>query len=111
MDNIKEFEKIKETIKNGEILKVRAEERLSYLKKVYNEKVNQIKNLGYDPKNLKNEIEKEEKEIEEKIKKINEILPTDLIEKYKNCDFSAEVKEVKNEKKEESETPDLNKDF
>ena len=81
MDYEKELNNLKENLEKAKSLKYRAEARLEQLKRQEEELINELNELGVDPKDLDAEIEKLTKEMDELIKEANSLLPIDLLEK------------------------------
>ena len=85
----KNLEELRKDIKDATTLKVRASERVLALRQQYTQKSNALKSLGVEnPKDLENEINKRKNEIEELTKKVENLIPSDIISKYAKKDFS-----------------------
>ena len=84
-NKIKEIEKL---MRDGEMLKVRSEDRISNLTTQYKSKAEELKKLGINVKTAQADLEAKKKERDEKLAKVMELIPEDVIEKYKNYDFS-----------------------
>lgn len=82
---IKQIEKL---MRDGEMLKVRSEDRISNLTTQYKSKAEELKKLGINPKTAQADLEAKKKLRDEKLAKVMELIPEDVIEKYKNYDFS-----------------------
>ncbi len=81
MDYEKELNSLKENLEKAKSLKYRAEARLEQLKKQEEELINELNQLGVDPKDLDSEIEKLTNEMNELLNEANRLLPLDLLEK------------------------------
>lgn len=99
--NIKEIENLQTLIKQSETLKVRATERRSALRPQYQKKIEEIKALGFDAEHIEEDLVKKEQEIALKIKEALNLIPVDIVTKYKNYDFAGASEEK----------PDLNQPF
>lgn len=97
------IEKIENLIKEGELLKVRAGDKIANLQTQYKKKSEELKELGIDVKQADVDLAEKKKLLEEKINKALELLPEDVIEKYKNYDFAGAI--------EKEEQPNLNMPF
>jgi chromosome segregation ATPase len=85
---MRSLEELESTIKDGEMLKVRINDRLTTLTNQYTEIAKQLSDLGIDPKNAEKEIQEKEKEYVNALQKLENMLPIDIIEQYKNHNFS-----------------------
>ena len=92
-DRIQELENL---LKDGNLVNVRCTDRLSALRKEYLAKKEELANLGIkDINKAKEEIENRGKALNQKIDDALKLIPQDIINKYKNFDFtSGEVEEV-----------------
>lgn len=87
-DSIKKAE---QDIKAGKELKHSLELKIALLRGQYNQKIENLKTLGItDIKNAEKELELKKEQLLEDLNKLKEQIPSDLIEKYKNIDFSNE---------------------
>lgn len=100
MSNVEKIEKL---IREGEMLKVRAGDKIANLQTQYKKKAEELKELGIDVKQADADLEAKKKLLEEKTKKALELIPEDIIEKYKNYDFAGA--------KEQNEEPNLDMPF
>lgn len=98
-----QVEKIEKLIREGEMLKVRAGDKIANLTTQYKKKADELKDLGIDVKQAETDLEEKKKLLQEKINKALELIPEDVIEKYKNYDFAGA--------KETEEEPNLNMPF
>ena len=98
-----QVEKIEKLIREGEMLKVRAGDKIANLTTQYKKKAEELKELGIDVKQADADLEAKKKLLEEKTKKALELIPEDIIEKYKNYDFAGA--------KEHDEEPNLDMPF
>lgn len=96
-------EKLERLIREGEVLKVRAGDRIANLQIQYKKKEVELNDLGINLKTAEEDLAKKKKLLEEKIAKAFELVPEDIIEKYKNYDFAGA--------KEEGETPNMDMPF
>lgn len=69
---------IKENLDKAKNLRIRAEARLEQLNKQKQDILSEIESLGVRPEELDGEIDRLRMEIEDLIKKANEMLPLDL---------------------------------
>lgn len=90
---MKKVEELEKAIREGEMLKVRTNDRILSLSNQYKETAQELKKLGIDPQNGEVELEKKKKEFENKIKELEALIPIDIINQYKNYDFSGGVEE------------------
>lgn len=81
MDYEKDLTLLKDNLEKAKSLKYRAEARLEQLKQQEEDIVRELRELGVDPKDLDNEIQKLNDEINNLFKEANELLPKDLLEK------------------------------
>lgn len=81
MDYEKELNNLKNNLEKAKSLKYRAEARLEQLKKQEEDLINELNELGVDPKDLDSEIEKLTNEMNALLKEANRLLPIDLLEK------------------------------
>lgn len=95
-NNIKEIENLQTLIKQSETLKVRASERRNALRPQYQKKMEEIKSLGFDTEHIEEDITKKEKEIQDKIKEALNLIPVDIVAKYKDYDFAGASEEKPN---------------
>lgn len=98
-----QVEKIEKLIREGEMLKVRAGDKIANLETQYKKKAEELKALGIDVKKAETDLDAKKKLLEEKINKALDLIPEDVIEKYKNYDFAGA--------KETTEEPNLNMPF
>lgn len=85
----KSLEEIRKDIERANTLVVRAEERVSTLRQQYSNKLNELKELGItNPKEIEAEIKRRETEIEELKTKIEDAIPTDIVNKYSGANFA-----------------------
>lgn len=98
-----QVEKIEKLIREGEMLKVRAGDKIANLETQYKKKAEELKELGIDVRKAESDLEEKKKLLSEKINKALELIPEDVIEKYKNYDFAGA--------KETTEEPNLNMPF
>lgn len=83
------IEKIEKLIKEGELLKVRAGDKVANLQTQYKKKADELSKLGItDIKSAEEELAKKQELLEEKISKALKLIPEDIINKYKNYDFA-----------------------
>lgn len=80
MDYEKELNNLKDNLEKAKNLKYRAEARLEQLNKQEEEIIGELKDLGIEPKDLENEINKLTLDIQSLFKEANELLPKDLLE-------------------------------
>lgn len=81
MDYEKELIQLKDGLEKAKTLKYKAEARLEQLKNQEDQIIRELKVLGVEPADLEKEIESLKEKIEESLKKTNEMLPTDLLNK------------------------------
>lgn len=81
MDYERELSSLKDNLEKAKSLKYKAEARLEQLKQQEDDIIKELKDLGVDPKDLDNEIQKLKVEINVLFKEANELLPKDLLEK------------------------------
>ncbi|HCO18912.1 MULTISPECIES: hypothetical protein [Gudongella] len=81
MDYEKELNTLKESLEKAKTLKYKAEARLEQLKNQEDQIIRELKTLGVEPADLDKEIESLRVRIEELLKKANEMLPNDLLNK------------------------------
>ena len=81
MDYEKELNTLKESLEKAKTLKYKAEARLEQLKNQEDQIIRELKTLGVEPADLDKEIESIRVRIEELLKKANEMLPNDLLNK------------------------------
>lgn len=97
-----QIEQIEKLIREGEMLKVRAGDKIATLQNQYKKKAEELKDLGIDVKQADKDLAEKKKLLQDKINKALELLPEDVIEKYKNYDFAGAKTE---------EEPNLNMPF
>ena len=85
---MKTLEELESYIKEGEVLKVRISDKLNNLENQYKQIAEELLKLGINPETASEDIAKKEKEYTEALQKLEQMLPTDIIDKYKNYDFS-----------------------
>lgn len=89
---VDEIKKIEEDLKSAEIMKIKAETSLSALRNDYKNIEGDIKELGItDVKKAEEELNNRKEELVKKIEELKGLIPTDIIEKYKNYDFTSDV--------------------
>lgn len=76
--NEKELQELKDKIEKGKMTKYKAETRLEELEKQEKTLKEEITNLGYDPENLNEIIQKLENEQKELLAKIQQMLPSNI---------------------------------
>lgn len=81
MNYEKELSSLKESLEKAKNLKYKAEARLEQLNKQEEEIIDELKKLGVKPENLDKEIEKLSSDIENLFIEANNLIPKDLIEK------------------------------
>ena len=81
MDYEKEISQLKDNLEKAKSLKYRAEARLEQLKQQEDEIIKELRDLGVDPKDLEDEINKLTSDINNLFKEAKELLPNDLLEK------------------------------
>ena len=81
MDYEKEISQLKDNLEKAKSLKYRAEARLEQLKQQEDEIIKELRDLGIEPKDLENEINKLTSDINNLFKEAKELLPKDLLEK------------------------------
>ena len=86
--NASEIEEIEKVLSEGKVLKVRAEDRINTLANSYKEETKKLNALGINIKTAEADLEAKKQLLNEKMKKVSELVPTDMIEKYKTYDFS-----------------------
>lgn len=79
MNYDQELKILKEDLDQAKNLKNKAEGTLEELKKQEEQILKQLEDLGVDPKNLDNEINKLKKEIEDLLSQAQSMIPRDLI--------------------------------
>ena len=95
--SVEKIQKLEEQIKAGEIVKIKAEASLNSLRKEYADCENKLKTLGIkDVKKAEEEVLAMEKDLETKLKALEDTIPVDIIEKYKNYDFNNDVEPNEN---------------
>ncbi len=97
---VKIIEDKEKEIKKGETIKIQAETTVKNLRDQYRRVEEDLKELGVDPQKAKEELIDLDKLIEGKLAELDTLIPTDVIKKYENYDFS--------NAQEEKETPNLN---
>lgn len=83
MDDRNDIQKLKDGIEKAKNLRQRAIAQKEILQKQQEELKTQIKEMGFDPDNLDDEIKKLKEKADYLIKKANEEMPWDLLEKVK----------------------------
>ena len=81
MDYEKEISQLKDNLEKAKSLKYRAEARLEQLKQQEDEIIKELRDLGVEPKDLEDEINKLTSDINNLFKEAKELLPNDLLEK------------------------------
>ncbi|HSH35073.1 hypothetical protein [Schnuerera sp.] len=81
MDYEKELNNLRDNLERAKSLKYRAEARLEQLNNQQEELINELKNLGVNPEDLEEEINKLMSEIEKLFNEANTLLPKDILEK------------------------------
>lgn len=79
MEYEKKISQLKENLDKAKNMRIRAEARLEQLTKQKQDIMDEITALGIKPEELDSEIEKLHNEIKELIKKAEEMIPMDLI--------------------------------
>ncbi len=82
------LEQMEQSIKDGEVLQVRITDRLHTLEGQYKQYAEELKKLGIKPETALSDIQKKEKEFQEGIENLAKRIPVDLINQYKNYNFS-----------------------
>lgn len=90
-------------IKKGETIKIQADTTVKNLRDQYRKVDEDLKALGVEPKKAKENLDDIDKMIQAKLTELATLIPSDVIKKYENYDFSS-VPEVK-------EGPDLHIPF
>ena len=85
MSDIKKIEKL---MRDGEMLRVRAEDRIANLTTQYKAKADELNKLGINVKTAQADLEAKKKLRDQKLAEAMKLIPDDVIEKYKNYDFS-----------------------
>lgn len=75
--------KIEEDIQKSERLRIQAQTKLEGLETQRGETEDELKALGVNPEDAQTEIEKLEKEIEEELKQIEALLPSESLTEYR----------------------------
>lgn len=89
MSIIDDLNKLEKDIRKGETLKVQAETMVRTLQEQYRRNSASLKALGVNPKKAEEDLKTIDLEIEEKLKKLKSLVPTDVIEKYENFNFES----------------------
>lgn len=89
---VDEIKKIEEDLKNGNVIKIKAEASLSGLRKEFNDINNDIKELGIvDVAKAEEELNEKKTDLANKVKELGKMIPSDIIEKFKNYDFTNDL--------------------
>lgn len=89
---VDEIKKIEEDLKEGSVIKIKAEASLSGLRKEFNDITNDIKELGIvDVAKAEDELNEKKSDLANKVKELGEMIPSDIIEKFKNYDFTNDL--------------------
>ncbi|MBS4539911.1 hypothetical protein GOQ27_15655 [Clostridium sp. D2Q-11] len=75
----KQLSQLKDNLDRARNLKYKAEARLEHLNKQQEELISELKDLGVNPDELDDEINKLEKEITNLFNKANQLLPMDIL--------------------------------
>lgn len=86
---IDDLNKLEKDIRKGETLKVQAETMVRTLQEQYKKNSQSLQALGVNPKQAEEDLKKLDLEIEEKLKKLKSLVPTDVIAKYENFNFES----------------------
>lgn len=81
--NKSRIREIEEKIQKSEHLRIQAQTKLEGLETQRKETEDELISLGINPKDAAGEIEKLEKEIEEELKAIEDLLPSALLSEYR----------------------------
>ena len=82
------LEQLEEYIKNGEMLQVRISDRLSSLESQYKQVADELNKLGIKPETALADIQKKEKDYNDGLQKLANMIPIDIINQYKNYNFA-----------------------
>lgn len=82
------LEQMEQSIKDGEVLQVRITDRLHTLEGQYKQYAEELKKLGIKPETALADIQQKEKEFNEGVQNLANRIPVDLINQYKNYNFS-----------------------
>ena len=82
------LEELEGYIKDGELLKVRITDRLTTLESQYKQVADELTKLGINPNTAMDDIQKKEKEYNEAFQQLEQKLPIDIINQYKNFNFT-----------------------
>lgn len=82
------LEQMEQFIKDGEVLQVRITDRLHTLEGQYKQYAEELKKLTVNPETAEADIQKKEKEFKEGLEALAKKIPVDLINQYKNYNFS-----------------------
>lgn len=89
---VDEIKKIEEDLKDGNVIKIKAEASLSGLRKEFNDINDSITELGItDVNKAEEELNKKKTDLANKVKELAEMVPSDIIEKFKNYDFNNDL--------------------
>ncbi|MES5837512.1 hypothetical protein [Bacillus cereus group sp. MG11] len=83
---VEEFEK---QIKQGETIRIQASTVVKTLRDQYKKVADDLETLGVKPSEAKTKIEEIDVQIQEKLQQMKTLLPTDIIKKYANHDFTS----------------------
>lgn len=83
---VEEFEK---QIKQGETIRIQATTVVKTLRDQYKKVADDLETLGVKPSEAKVKIEEIDAQIQEKLQKMKALLPTGVIKKYANHDFTS----------------------
>lgn len=79
---LKKIEAMEKDIKKGEEIKVESNTNVKILRSQYEEKNNELKALGINPKKEQEDIAKIDEEMKRLLSEIESKIPSDLIKKY-----------------------------
>ena len=82
------LEQMEQFIKDGEVLQVRITDRLHTLEGQYKQYAEELKKWTVNPETAEADIQKKEKEFKEGLEALAKKIPVDLINQYKNYNFS-----------------------
>lgn len=82
------LEQMEQSIKDGEVLQVRITDRLHTLEGQYKQYAEELKKLGIKPETALSDIQQKEREFQEGVQNLAKRIPVDLINQYKNYNFS-----------------------
>lgn len=86
---VDKIQKLEQELKDGVLLKVKAETSLTALRKEFNTIDENLTELGIkDVKKAEEELNEKKTGLAKKLDKLEEMIPSDIIEKFKNYDFT-----------------------